>query len=80
MAQKGYIDVVGGVEETTLLNASAVSLHPTACTSSMRKDQFMIASADSEIFEFPTAQYEIEQKPHLGVAVTVYINKGKQIP
>ena len=76
MAQKGYIDVVGGVEETTLLNASAVSLHPTACTSSIRQEQVILASQEAEVFEFPAAEYEIEQKPHLGLAVAVYINRG----
>jgi hypothetical protein len=46
----------------------------------MRKDQFILASEDSEVFEFPAGQYEVEQKPHLGLAVTVYINKSKQTP
>jgi len=76
MAQNGYIDVVGGVEETTLLNVSAVSLHATACTSSMREAQVILATPEDEVFEFPAADYEIELKPHLGLAVTVYINKG----
>jgi hypothetical protein len=76
MAQNGYIDVVGGAEQTTLLNASAVSLHPTACTSSIRQEQVILASQEAEVFEFPAAEYEIEQKPHLGLAVAVYINRG----
>ena len=80
MAQNGYIDVVGGAEETYLLNASAVSVHPTACTSSMRQDQLILATQDAEVFEFPAADYEIEQKPHLGLAVTVYINRGTEAP
>ena len=80
MAQNGYIDVVGGVEETYLLNASAVSVHPTACTSSLRQDQVILATQDAEVFEFPGAEYDVELKPHLGLAVTVYINKGKEQP
>jgi hypothetical protein len=80
MAQNGYIDVVGGAEETTLLNVSAVSLHPTACTSSMHETQFILATQDPEIFEFPAAEYEIGLHPHLGLAVTVYINKGTDTP
>ena len=77
MAQNGYIDVVGGVEQTTLLNVSAVSVHPTACTSSLRQSQMILATEEAEMFEFPAAEYEIEHKPHLGLAVTVYINKGQ---
>ena len=80
MAQNGYIDVVGGAEEMYLLNASAVSVHPTACTSSMRQQQLVLATHATEVFEFPAAEYEIEQKPHLGLAVTVYINKGTDTP
>jgi hypothetical protein len=79
MAQNGYIDVVVGVEETTLFNASAVSLHPTACSGSMRPEQLIIATKEAEVFEFPAAEYEIEHKPHLGLAVTVYMNKGTDI-
>ena len=77
MAQNGYIDVVGGAEQTTLLNVSAVSVHPTACTSSLRQSQLILATQEAEMFEFPAAEYEIEDKPHLGLAVTVYINKGQ---
>ena len=60
MAQNGYIDVVGGTEETTLLNASAVSLHHTACTDSLRQHQLMLAPEPLEVFEFPAAESEIE--------------------
>jgi hypothetical protein len=80
MAQNGYIDVVGGAEETYLLNASAVSVHPTACSSSMRQQQVVLATQATELFEFPPAEYEVELKPHLGLAVTVYINKGTETP
>ena len=80
MAQNGYIDVVGGAEETCLLNASAVSLHPTACTASLRQDQLLLASPQTEVFEFAAADYEVQLKPHLGLAVTVYINKGTETP
>jgi hypothetical protein len=67
MAQNGYIDVVGGEEQTSLLNASAVSLHPTACTRSLRQEQMILASQQTEVFEFPAGDYEVEQKPHLGL-------------
>jgi hypothetical protein len=80
MAQKGYIDVVGGAEETKLLNASAVSVHPTACTTSIRQEQIILATQEADVFEFPAAEYEIEQKPHLGLAVAVYINRGTDTP
>ena len=80
MAQNGYIDVVGGAEETTLLNVSAVSLHPTACTSSMHETQFILATPDTEVFEFPAAEYDVAMQPHLGLAVAAYINKGTDAP
>jgi hypothetical protein len=55
-------------------------VHPTACTSSIRQEQIILATQEADVFEFPAAEYEIEQKPHLGLAVAVYINRGTDTP
>ena len=33
LAENGYINTVAGQDQTVLLNVSAVSVHPTVCTS-----------------------------------------------
>ena len=77
LAQNGYIDTVGGKNTPVLLNASAVSIHPTVCTRCMRQEQLVLATEATDMFQFPACTYEFKQQPHLGMAVTVYINKGR---
>ena len=77
LAENGYINTVAGQDQTVLLNVSAVSVHPTVCTSPMRQDQVVLAPEQGTvIFQLPACAYEFEQKPHLGMAVTLYINKS----
>jgi len=77
LAQNGYIDTVGGHNAPVILNASAVSMHPTVCTRCMRPEQLVLATEATDMFQFPACTYEFKQQPHLGMAVTVYINKSK---
>lgn len=77
MAEAGYIDVVGGSEKPTLLNISAVSIHATMCPNSMAQDQLVLSHDGVVMFEFPARAYEVHDKEHLGMAMTLYINKGK---
>ena len=77
LAENGYINTVPGQEQTVLLNVSAVSVHPTVCTSAMRQDQVVLAPEQGTVlFQLPACTYEFEQKPHLGMAVTLYINRA----
>jgi hypothetical protein len=77
LAQNGYINTVAGHDQAVLLNVSAVSVHPTICASSMRQEQVALAPEQGTVmFQFPAASYEFEHKPHLGMAVTLYINKS----
>lgn len=77
LAQNGYINTVEGHDQIVLLNVSAVSVHPTVCSSSMRQEQVALAPQEGTVmFQFPAASYEFEHKPHLGMAVTLYINKS----
>ena len=77
LAQNGYINTVAGHDQAVLLNVSAVSVHPTVCSSAMRQEQLVLAPEQgTAMFQFPAASYEFEHKPHLGMAVTLYINKS----
>jgi len=76
MAQEGYIDVVGGKPMTVLLNISAASIHPTMCASPIGPDQLVLSQDGAITFQFPEKTYEIHEKEHLGIAVTIYINKS----
>ena len=76
MAQEGFIDVVGGKATTIVLNVSAASIHPTMCATPIGPDQLMLAQGGTMTFEFPAKTYEVHEKEHLGLAVTLYINKG----
>jgi len=78
MADAGYIDVVGGGDKQILLNISAVSIHATMCADSLAQDQLVLSQDGAVMFEFPTRSYEVQDKEHLGMAVTLYINKGKE--
>jgi hypothetical protein len=77
LAHNGYIDTVGGKSVPIVLNASAVSIHPTVCTRCMRQEQLVLAVPGTDMFQFPACTYDFKQQPHLGMAVTVYINKSK---
>ena len=77
MARSGYIDVVGGQSNPVLLNVSAISVHPTMCTSPMTLEQLMLSQEGVSMFEFPATTYEIKAQEHLGLAVTMYINRSK---
>jgi hypothetical protein len=77
MASRGYIDVVGSQSTPALLNVSAISIHPTMCTSPMALEQLVLAPKETLMFEFPAASYEITPQDHLGLALTMYINKSK---
>lgn len=76
LSQEGFIDVVGGSPITILLNVSAASIHPTMCATPIGPDQLMLAQEGAITFEFPAKTYEIHDKQHLGVALTLYINKS----
>ena len=76
MAQEGFIDVVGAKPVTILLNISAASIHPTMCASPIGPDQLVLSQDGAITFEFPTKTYEIHDKPHLGLAITLYINRS----
>lgn len=77
LAENGYINTIAGHEQAVMLNVSAVSVHPTVCSSSMRQEQLVLAPEEGTvIFQLPASTYEFEQKPHLGLAVTLYINKS----
>ena len=78
MANRGYIDVVGGHSTPALLNVSAISIHPTMCTTPMALEQLVLAPKETLMFEFPAAAYEIKTQDHLGLAVTMYINRAKE--
>jgi len=79
LAQNGYINTVAGHEQAVLLNVSAVSVHPTVCGTSMRQEQVVLAPMQGTVmFQFPAASYEFEHRPHLGMAVTLYINKATE--
>jgi hypothetical protein len=77
MARSGYIDVVGGQSNPVLLNVSAISVHPTMCTSPMTLEQLMLSQEGVSMFEFPATTYEVKAQEHLGLAVTMYINRSK---
>jgi len=76
MAKEGYIDVVGAQPLTVLLNISAASIHPTMCAAPIGPDQIVLSQDGAVTFGFPEKTYEIHDKEHLGVAVTLYINKS----
>lgn len=80
MAQNGYVDVVGAssaARAATILNVSAVSLHPTVSACCMGPEQLVLSQDGAVMFEFPASAYEFKHQPHLGLAVTLYINRGK---
>ena len=77
LAENGYMDVIGGHDKPVLLNVSAVSIHPTVCGKSIKSDQIVLnQELNGEMFQFPAATYEFEHQPHLGLALTLYINKS----
>jgi hypothetical protein len=76
MAEAGYIDVVGGGEKSTLLDISAVSIHATMCPENIEQDQLVLSHDGVVMFEFPARSYPVHDKEHLGMAITLYINKG----
>lgn len=79
MAQNGYVDVVGAssaARTPSILNVSAISVHPTVCTSCMGPEQLGLSQQGAVMFEFPASTYEFKHQPHLGMAVTLYINRG----
>lgn len=79
LAQNGYINTVAGNDQTVLLNVSGVSVHPTVCATPIRQDQVVLAPEQGTVmFQFPACSYEFEHKPHLGLAVVLYINKALQ--
>ena len=72
LARNGYIDTVGGKNESIVLNASAVSIHPTVCTRCMRSEQLVLATEGTNMFQFPACTYEFKQQPHLGPYIYIY--------
>jgi hypothetical protein len=77
LAENGYMDVIGGHDKPVLLGVSAVSIHPTVCGKSIKSDQIVLnQELSGEMFQFPAATYEFEHQPHLGLALTLYINKS----
>ena len=77
MAEAGYIDVVGGGEKSALLNISAVSIHATMSPESIAQDQLVLSHDGVVMFEFPARSYPVHDQEHLGMAITLYINKSK---
>ena len=79
MVQNGYVDVVGAssaARTPSILNVSAISLHPTVCTACMGPEQLVLSQTGAVMFEFPPSTYEFKHQPHLGMAVTLYINRA----